>query len=336
MLEQDAETLHRDSIVIDAVCPLLQDKRFIDWYIEGGLTVAAPTISSTESANHTMRVIGGWKRAVATDPRLRETFSVAEIERAKRDGKLGIFYHMQGADPVEDNIDLVDVYQALGVRIMQLCYNVKNRVGDGADERTDAGLSNFGVALIRRLNECRVVVDCSHTGYRTSMEAIEASSAPVVISHGNARAIHPSKRNVPDDLIKAVAASGGTVGVVGFPAFVAPGPRPTLDQFIDHIAYLSDLIGPDRVTLGIDYYLGQSPAVPDEVALAGYKEAIAMGVWREETYPPPPHHYPAGIETPRTLPKLTERLLERQFSAKDVAGILGGNLMRVWGGIWGA
>ena len=113
-----------------------------------------------------------------------------------------ILYHMQGTDPIEDNLDLVYVYRDLGVRIIQLCYNVKNHVGDGADERTDSGLSNFGVKLVRRLNEAKVIVDCSHTGYRTTMDAIEFSQAPVIVSHGNPKAVQPSKRNIGDDVIK--------------------------------------------------------------------------------------------------------------------------------------
>jgi membrane dipeptidase len=332
----DARALHDSAIVVDAVCPLLQDRRYLDWYIAGGVSVAVPTVASTENASQALRAIAGWKRAIAGDPRLVQVASAEAMTAAKAAGKTGILLHFQGADPIEDNLDLVHAYKDLGVGVIQLCYNVKNRVGDGADERTDAGLSYFGVDLIKRLNAARVVVDCSHTGLRTSHDAIEASAAPVVISHGNARALHESRRNLPDDLIRAIAASGGVIGAVGFPGFVGPEPRPTLDRFIDHIAYMASLVGIDHVGLGIDYYLGQHPVTPEAEARRQYEGWIASGKWRPGTYPPPPHHYPDAIATPRELPALTARLLARGFAAEDVRKILGGNWLRVWRAVWGA
>lgn len=331
----DSQDLHRNAVVVDAVCPLLQDHRYVDWYIDGGATVAVPTVATTEGAGETLRRIARWKRTIEGDARLVQVASAAAIEAAKAAGRTGILLHFQGADPVEDDLDLVFAFRDLGVGVIQLCYNVKNRVGDGADERTDAGLSFFGVDLIRRLNEARVVVDCSHTGVRTSLDTVEVSTAPVVISHGNPRALHESRRNLPDDLIRAVARSGGVIGAVGFPGFVSPEPRPTLDRFIDHIAYMADLVGIDHVGLDIDYYLGQSGVAPDDAARRQYDAWVASGKWRPGTYPPPPHHYPAGIETPRSLPNLTARLRERGFADADVLKILGGNWLRVWRAVWG-
>jgi membrane dipeptidase len=332
----DPRALHASAIVVDAVCPLLQDRRYLDWYIAGGVTVAAPTVASSEGARDALRAIAGWKRAIADDPRLVQVTTAADAGTAKAAGRLGLLLHFQGADPIEDDLDLVHAYKDLGVGVIQLCYNVKNRVGDGADERTDAGLSYFGVDLIKRLNAARVVVDCAHTGVRTSLDAVATSTAPVVISHGNPRALHESRRNLPDELIRAIAGSGGVIGVVGFPGFVGPEPRPTLDRFIDHIAYMAELTGIDHVGLGIDYYLGQHPVTPEDAARRQYEAWIASGRWRPGTYPPPPHHYPDAIATPRELPALTARLLARGFAPDDVRKVLGGNWLRVWRAVWGA
>lgn len=332
---QDAEQFHRDSIVIDAVCPLLRSKEKIDWYIEGEATVVCPTVAVWESTGAAMREIGAWKRFIREDQRLRQVRSAADIEAAKRDGKTGVLFHFQNSDPIEDNLDLVPVYKELGVSIIQLCYNLKNRAGDGADERTDAGLSYFGVDLVRAMNEAKVIVDCSHTGIRTSFDAIEASREVVVISHGNPRKIHPSNRNLPDELIKAIADQGGLVGIVGFPYFVSESPRPTLDQFIDHIAYVADLVGIDHVALGIDYYNAMHPAMTEEEATRWYQVRVKAGTWRPDTYPPPPHHFPDGIATPRTLPNLTRRLFERGFSSGDVGKVLGLNWMRIYRKVFG-
>jgi len=257
-----------------------------------------------------------------------------DVRRAKREGKLGLVLHCQGTAIVEDDLDLLDAYRAAGLRVVQLCYNRRNLFGDGASERSDGGLSHLGLALVDRLNALGLLVDCAHTGERTSLDAIERSSAPVIVSHANARAVHDNRRNVTDGLIRAVAASGGVVGTVGFPAFLTWEGQPSLDRFIDDIAYKADLVGIEHVGLGIDYYEGQHPVEPDDVALARYRQRIEQGVWREEEYPPPPYRYPVGIETPRTLPALTLRLMERGFDETEVRRILGLNWLRVYETVW--
>lgn len=333
----DARRIHDEAIVIDAVCPLLMDPAHLGLYQEGGCTVVAPTVAGFEGgAAVALRSLGRWLKLVRERDDLTLIRSAADVEAAKREGKLGILPHFQGTEPIEDSLDLVDAYKELGVGIIQLAYNVKNRVGDGCEERTDAGLSRFGLKLIERMNRARVIVDCSHTGYRTTMEAIAASTAPVVFSHANPRAVHPSPRNIQDDQYRAIAATGGLVGMVGYPAFVSASPRPSLDQFIAHIDHTVALIGIDHVALGIDYFLGQDPICPPDAAAALYRSFIESGAWTAESYPPPPYIYPAGIETPAGLPALTARLLERGYAAEDVRKILGGNWVRVYRAVWGA
>jgi membrane dipeptidase len=332
----DAQKLHDEAIVIDAVCPLLWEHRHIELYRRGGATAVAPTVGGMENAETAMRKVGRWVRYVREGSNLTLIRSAADITEAKRNKRLGIILHFQGTDPLEDDLELIDAYKALGVGMIQLTYNVKNRVGDGCEERTDAGLSRFGLNVVKRLNEARIVVDCSHTGYRTTMEAIEASTRPTVFSHAGALGVHPSPRNIKDEQIKAVAATGGLVGAVGFPAFVADGSRPTLDQFIAHIDYMVELVGIDHVALGIDYFTGQHPIASDTAAAALYKSLVDEGRWSPKAYPPPPYYYPTGIETPEGLPNLTRRLLERGYKEEDVLKIMGGNWVRVFREVWGA
>lgn len=332
----DATTLHRDAIVIDATCPLARIHKYVDWYREGGATAIAPTITGAAGSARTgFAQIGGWHRYARERDDTIIVRTAADIERAKRENKLGLILHCQGTALIEDEIDLVDSYYEAGLRIVQLCYNTKNLVGDGASERTDAGLSHFGVRLIERLNRLGMIVDCSHTGHRTSMEAVEVSSDPVIVSHANARAVQDNGRNVSDELIRAVAASGGVVGTVGFPAFLTWDGQPTLDKFIDDIAYKADLVGIEHTGIGIDYYEGQHPVEPDDAAAARYQNRLATGQWRAEDYPPPPYKFPEGIETPRTLSRLTERLIERGFSEGDIRKIWGLNFLRVYRQVWG-
>jgi membrane dipeptidase len=332
----NAAQLHREAIIIDATCPLARRVEHIDWWREGGATAIAPTVTGMRgNARSGFAMVGAWQRYVRERDDTMLVLTASDIERAKQQGKLGLILHCQGTALIEDELDLVDAYHAAGLRIVQLCYNTKNLVGDGAGERTDSGLSHFGVRLVSRLNELHMIVDCAHTGHRTSMDAVALSSAPVIVSHANARAVHDNARNVDDELIRAVADSGGVIGTVGFPPFLSWGGQPSLDRFIDDIAYKADLVGIDHVGLGIDYYEGQHPVEDDVTAMARYEQRVSEGSWRPSEYPPPPYKYPAGIETPRTLPRLTEGLVDRGFAEDEIRKVLGLNWMRVYRAVWG-
>ena len=336
MIDTNPSDIHAQSIVIDAVSPLVKEHpEYIEWYRAGGVTALAPTIASTENARIAFNRLAAWHRLFRERKDLLLVRRTQDIATAKQSGRMGIYFHFQGADPIEDNLDLIDLYKALGVGVVQLSYNVKNRVGDGCEERTDAGLSRFGIRLIERLNTAAVIVDCSHTGLRTSMEAIERSAAPVILSHSNAASVHATARNAPNELIDAIAKSGGVIGVVGFPAMVGASAMPSLDDFIAHIDAIVERVGIDHVGLGMDYYIGQAGVTDDEQARALYRRMVANGVWHD-SYPPPPHHYPVGIETPKTLGRLTQRLLERGYKERDVQKILGENWLRVMRMVWDA
>jgi membrane dipeptidase len=331
----NAADLHRDAIVIDTTCPLARIHKYADWYRQGGATAIAPTITGASgNARSGFAMIGGWHRYVRERADTLIVRRASDIERAKTEGKLGLILHCQGTAIIEDELDLLESYHEAGLRVVQLCYNTKNLVGDGASERTDSGLSYFGVRLIERANALGLLIDCSHTGHRTSMDAVEASNDPVVITHANARAVQDNGRNVEDELIKAIAASGGIVGTVGFPPFLSWDGQPTLDHFIDDIAYKADLVGIDHTGIGIDYYEGQYPVEDEETATARYRNRLETGQWRAEEYPPPPYKFPEGIETPRTLVRLTERLVERGFGEEDIRKVLGLNWMRVYRQVW--
>ncbi len=198
---------------------------------------------------------------------------------------------------------------------MLMCYNLKNAVGDGCQELTDSGLSRFGTQLVAEMNRIGMLVDVSHTGYRTSMEVIEASSAPVIISHANPRALCDHTRNVPDDLIKACAASGGVIGVVGFAKVLGDDPVVRPEHMVQHIEYLLDLVGPRHVGLGIDYV---------------YDQAFDMRT------PWSPHYAgrPVGVLEPEDLPRVTEALLARGHDEPVVRGVLGENWLRVAERVW--
>jgi membrane dipeptidase len=331
----DAARLHRDATVIDMVCPLLVREQYIGEWVTGGATCAGATVASDHTLVQTMDQIATWyERFGRLGDKILHVTRVEDIARAKRDGVLGIIFHFQNTQPLERNAGLVEVYYRLGVRMIQLTYNLKNWVGDGCDELTDAGLSAFGRQVIREMNRVGMVVDLSHTGYRTTMEAMDASESTVVFSHSGARAVHESARNLRDDQIRAVAAKGGVIGLNGFPAFVGKRRWPTVDDLIDHAAHIASLVGTDHLSVGIDYYHGQWPFASAKESAAMYAESLRSGRWRSGTYPKPPYRYPKGIEVPSKLGNLTAALLRRGFDEKDVVKIMGENLVRVFANVW--
>ena len=284
----DYKRVHEEAIVFDGTCPLLtHSPDHSSYYVEGGVTVVAPSLAANHDAGQAVKRIADWMNIIKE--RGHELMHVTEVEdfrRAKQLGKLGILFHFQNSLPLEQSIELVDVYRALGVRIIQLTYNVKNFVGDGCLERTDAGLSVFGVRLIKAMNRARIAVDCSHTGIRTTLDAMDVSEYPVVFSHSLAKSVCESPRNLTDEQIKRVAEMGGVIGINGFPPFVADKTRPTLDDLLKHVDYIADLVGIDHVGLGIDFeYIDESM---QEQSKAHYEYFVKTGQWNPEDYPPPP------------------------------------------------
>ncbi len=212
---------------------------------------------------------------------------------------------------------------------MMLCYNIKNCIGDGCAEPGDSGLSIFGAQAIERMNQLGILVDLAHTGYRTTMEAMEVCKKPPVFSHGNSRVLWDTPRNLSDDQVLKVAKLGGVVGVNGYPAFLSGNSKPKIDIFIDHIDHYVKLVGIDHVSLGVDYFQGQAGIMDDAIALKQYQMLIASGTWNTKAYPAPPYYYPEEIAMPEMLCNLPDALLARGYAESDIKKILGENYMRV-------
>jgi membrane dipeptidase len=319
--------LHQRALVLDAVCPGgYWFENYREW-IAGGANACAISVGSDGPARHALYALANTYRfARERDAELRLATSVRDIRQAKADRKLAIILHFQGTMPMEYDPDLLEAFWRLGVRIIQLAYNTRNPLCDGCEEPSDAGLSVLGVRAVAEMNRLGILIDVTHTGTRSSLEAIEASTAPCIASHSNAAAVQQNSRNLPDELIRAIAASGGVIGMNGFPSFVHAHPRPSLDQFIDHFVYIDSLVGSGHVGIGLDYYAGGQ---------AEYQSLIASGSWNPKNYTPPPYHYPAGLDTPSALPRLTERLSERGYTDNEIIGILGENWLRVYAETWG-
>lgn len=335
----DPKELHRQAIVIDNTCPLAVLEKYHDNYFQGGVTAIAATVGygvpGLGSLDFTMKNLGKWHSWLRReDSRLLHVTRADDILEAKKQGKLGVIFHFQGTAPFEDDINTVALYAGLGLKMCQLCYNEKDLVGCGCAVENDTGLTPFGTDVIAEMNRLGIVVDCGHTGYQTTMDAIAASSSPVVISHGNARAVYDNRRNYEDDLIRAVAENGGVIGFNGFPGFVSDRARPSMDDLLDHVDHLAKIAGPGNVCVGIDYFEYQAGVADDETAGSIYNYLLDSGAWNRDEYPPPPWYYPEGIEMPEKIENLTIGLHKRGYSEEEIKGILGVNMMRVFKAVW--
>jgi membrane dipeptidase len=221
---------------------------------QGGVDAVFATVASLEDTGQAVTQVAQWLRA-GEDPAVpvRVATTVGEIREAKATGDTSVVLHFQGSEPLRGGTDLVGAFARLGVRVIQPTYNYRGAAGDGCCEPENAGLSRFGKALIKAMNQHRVAVDVAHAGVRTSLEAIECSTRPVIASHANARAVCDHPRNLPDEVIMAVAACGGVIGLCAFPAFVSARPDPAVDQLIDHAVHIAGLVGAAHIGLGLDF-----------------------------------------------------------------------------------
>ncbi|MDM5196722.1 dipeptidase [Fictibacillus enclensis] len=335
MNENLYQHLHNQAIVIDATCPLGSVEDYFKLWIDGGVTVMVPTVAVNHNCQETISLIAKWLKKIENNANeLLHITSIHDIYRAKKEHKLGILFHFQNSLPLETDLDLLSIYHRLGVRIIQLCYNVKNFVGDGCDERTDSGLSEFGLNAIREMNRLGILVDLTHSGYQTTIDAIQASEKPLIFSHSNVFNICPSPRNLRDDQIKAIAEKDGVIGVVAYPAFVSTKKQPTTDDLIDHIDYLKKLVGVRHIGIGMDFWEGMDGIAKIEDAKKLYDVLLRNGQWKATSYPPPPWRYPEGVEDPSKFANLTKALLNRGYSEDEVLLILGKNFIRVYKEVW--
>lgn len=242
-----------------------------------------------------------------------------DILRAKSQGRLAVAFDLEGMNALNGDPNMVNVYYELGVRQMLFAYNLNNHMGGGCHD-ADTGLTDLGRAVIREMNRVGMLVDCSHSAYRTTMEAMECSTAPVIFSHSCAKAVWKHGRNIGDEQIRACARTGGVIGINGLGIFLGMNDISS-GKFVDHVAYMADLVGPEHVGIALDYAFDT-----DQIGdlLAGNE-----GYWPKEEYTEKSLFLP-----PQQLPEIVEILLQRGFSDPDITGILGGNFLRVAKAVW--
>jgi membrane dipeptidase len=304
-----------------------------------GLTAVNLTVSGVGSYakdyDTTIRNIAYWNAQIAAHADvLLLVRTTADIAAAKRSKRLGLIFGFQDATPIAEDLERVDAFGVLGVRVFQLTYNRRNLVGDGCLEPGNAGLSTFGNSFIERLNERRFLVDLSHGGERTTREAIAASRVPVAISHTGCAALAPLPRNKTDAELKLLADKGGVVGIYLMP-FLRSAGQPTAEDLVRHIEHAVDVCGEDHVGIGTD---GTVSPVNFNAAFrkkfaAEVAERRAAGISapgeRADVYT-----FLPDLNSPDRFMHIAALLSKRGFGDARITKILGANFARLFDTVW--
>ena len=337
-------TLMKESVVIDGLAPLTIDDRWVAWsrnpetfteeifqrYKSSGINVFHHAFGSggPNAYDQGLQYFGMINALIAgADQYLMRIDSAGDFARVKASGKIAILPGLQNSEHFRRPTEIA-TFHALGQRISQLTYNSRNLIGNGATERRDEGISDFGAAMIDQMNKVGMAIDTSHCGDRTTLDAFELSKKPVLITHSNCRALVPGHpRCKSDDAIRAVGKAGSVMGITGVRNFVKTSEPTTIEDVLNHFDHVRKLIGPQHLGVGSDMDLDgydDLEAAMQRQLRAQYKDTYAF---REKIDI-------EGLDHPKRMFDLTEGLIRRGYTDAEIRGVLGGNFVRVLSEIW--
>jgi membrane dipeptidase len=322
-----------EAIVIDA---LSADE---DWdnpepifeaYKQSGLTAIQTSLANRNFAVAT-RDLADWQTRFDRFPeRLLKVERASDVAAAKTSRRVGVMLGFQNATIIDSDIKNLDALYAAGTRCIQLTYNSRNLLGDGCTERTNAGLSDFGVDAVHRMNELGIIVDLSHCGEQTSKDGIEVTRKPPAFTHTMCKTVHDHVRAKSDALLKALAGKGGVVGIATLGYFVGPTPATTFDDYLRHVDHAVKVAGIDHVALASDY------------SIRGIEAAHTRESWyvpRLSSFKPsynvrwPP--WIKQLDPPERFRTIAHGLAKRGYKTTDIDKILGANWIRYFADVLG-
>jgi membrane dipeptidase len=331
----EARQILRDAIVIDTLggavvhpTPHVAEGTYEEMMVGDGWNVLHACLVSEPSYSPTFpRLLNAVYENLLNfemSPKVRHVERVEDIFEAKKNGQLGVIFGVQNSSWIEAERERIRILYKLGLRSLQLTYMERNLLGDGCLEPENRGLTNFGMQVVRECNRLGILIDCSHVGHQTTLDAAKLSPKPIVISHTAVRAITENPRCVTDEQMKAVAGKGGTIGITTFSPFIRTDRQPTLDDYLGHFDYAIGLIGEDHVTFATDWFDGKTKA---NWATPWYYPEVTQG-----------KKYGGlgliGFAQRSELVNVVDGMLKRGYSAARIRKLLGGNFIRVLKEVW--
>jgi len=327
--EARAEELHRSSLILDMHSCMLEDTLVHQDFLENVPRIQRSGIDGfveeiippLEEFAPSMEILGKTRLKLEKHPDFVVARSAQDFIRAKEGGKQAAMFGME-PQSFGRNLDRAGIAYGLGIRVVLLTLNTRNYVGDGCGERTDAGLSYLGLELIEVLNELGILIDLSHCGTQTTLEAIEVSRDPVVCNHIGARALYPELRRLKtDEELVALAKKGGVAGVSAIPNQLSRNAEQGIEDMLNHIDYIVNLIGIDHVAIGTDIVF------VDQVEVHRQMDETLFRVDASGQELNAPYMY--GIESAEEWPNITRGLVSRGYSNDHIRKIIGGNALRI-------
>jgi membrane dipeptidase len=314
--------------VIDALQSSNWSRELFEEWRAGGVDCVHVTCSLWEDARTTLNTLGKWYRlARENEDIVLLAQSVSDIWQAIETGRTAVILGFQSSSPVEDDLTMVEIFYRLGVRIMQLTYNNQSLVGGSCYEENDGGLSRFGREVIKEMNRVGMLVDLSHVGERTSLEAIEFSDRPVSITHSNPTSFFEHPRNKSEEVLRALAEKGGVIGLTMYPPLIG-GKDASLEIWTQMVMDTVEMIGIESVGIGSDASRNWDDADLMWVRLGRWTHdsTNATIVSTRTSWP----EWPGWFQTPADFPLVAEGLRARGFNDNEVSAILGGNWLRLF------
>ncbi len=326
--ETNLTRLYQDALVWDAhagVFPSPEvDLNLLDhWRANGANYLSVNVGFDVMNWQQTMTTLETYRRWILENSdRFVLVNKVTDIDRARAENKFALSFDIEGMNALNNDINMISRYHALGVRQMLFAYNLNNSAAGGCHD-TDSGLTDFGRAVVREMNRVGMIVDCSHAGYKTTLDIIGESSKAVVFSHSNPATIWDHQRNINDEQIQACAQRGGVIGLNGMGIFLGDNDI-GIETMLRHVRYVSDLVGTEHIGIGFDY----SPDIDIDIS------AILRS--RPDFWPAGQQYDTRDIKHagPEHLPGLIDALSDSGFDEQDIRGFLGGNFKRVAAQAW--
>jgi len=262
---------------------------------------------------------------------------VDQIQQAHDEGKVAWIAVIEGAAMIENEVDRIDLLYGFGVRSLGVTYSESNALGSGLKEPGDGGLTTFGKRAVRRMNQVGMLIDCSHCGDQTTLDVIEYSDAPIILSHIGARALWDSNRLAPDSVLEACAKNGGLIGIEAAPhTTITPNNTShSIESVMEHFEYIKNLVGIDHVGFGLDTLYGDHVGLHDTYSAALSIEESQKSAAATQNPPHEKVEYVKGVENPTESSfNVVRWMVKHGYSNEDIAKAIGGNAMRLLREVW--